>query len=244
MISRVRVEVRATSMDEAKREAHIFLQHARQAGYLEGICPQSSRQTDDHFGEVLGQLDEWHALDANYEGRITFTFDPQPPMGPVAQLEFKVTADTVSDEGSPTPDVTRNVIVLTRHNRSDSATAELDEMLVIDRAWHEFVPTNDQGSGFLVEVWLHGLPGETHAAVVYGTVKKAVQPSSRDFRQEEHPPIFEYRHDLRVGESADQVVADVAEKMMLQTDAYRRALNDRKLFGPEAAPAGVIVDRR
>ena len=92
MISRIRVEARADSMEQAQREIEIVLDHACQAGVLEGVMPHSSRVTDDHFGEVR-QPDRWTELGQpsgqignllgsapprmRYEGRRVLTFDPE-----------------------------------------------------------------------------------------------------------------------------------------------------------------------
>jgi hypothetical protein len=121
MISRIRIEARASSMEEARREIEALLGHAQMAGYLEGLCPQASHIVDDHFGAVYAP-DPWRALDMGYEGRIVLKFDPEPnPGGGLREYGYAVTrtdkdqnlpADVLSaDEGK---DVTADVIVLGR----------------------------------------------------------------------------------------------------------------------------------
>jgi hypothetical protein len=90
MISRVRVEARAASMDDASREIDVLLGHLRMAGVLEGIVPQVSSVTDEHFGAVLGKEDAWHMLGLRNEGRVVVSFEPERADGGLKQFGFEV----------------------------------------------------------------------------------------------------------------------------------------------------------
>lgn len=122
MISRIRVEARAASMEEARREIEIVLGHAQQAAFMEGLTPQVSRVTDDHFGAIYGH-DQWHDFEMGYEGRMMLKFEPEPnPGGGLKQHGFKVTRDVEDDQSAGRPfdaaddgaDCTATSIVLTR----------------------------------------------------------------------------------------------------------------------------------
>lgn len=121
MISRIRIEARASSMEEARHEIEIVLGHVQMAGYLEGLTPQSCSPSDEHFGRLYGH-DQWSDLGMEFEGRMVLVFDPEPnPGGGLREYGYVVTrtdkdqiADPVmfgADEGK---DVTAEVIVLGR----------------------------------------------------------------------------------------------------------------------------------
>lgn len=100
MISSIKVTARSTSMEEAEREIEMFVNHARMAGYLEGIAPQSSRWTDNHFERVQGS-DGWRELGMEFLGRATITFDPDGPYdGGLREYGYRVVVDE-SDAGVP-----------------------------------------------------------------------------------------------------------------------------------------------
>jgi hypothetical protein len=101
-------------MEAAEREVELFLNHARLAGYLEGIAPQSSSWTDNHFERVIA-ADEWAERGMPFLGRVVVTFDPDGPHdGGVEQLgEYEVhRLPTVA--GNEPELVTDSVIVLRR----------------------------------------------------------------------------------------------------------------------------------
>lgn len=101
MISRLRVEARAGSMDAAREVIHMLLEHAQMAGYLEGIVPQSSRTSDDHYGYVQ-QFDGWHELGLPYEGRVVCKFDHERARGGLPQVGYEVKKiETEADVLSP-----------------------------------------------------------------------------------------------------------------------------------------------
>lgn len=83
MVSRIRVDTRAASMEEAEREAIMVLDHARLAGFMEGVMPQSGRWADNHFENVsFGRTaqddpEPWTELGLRYAGRVAFVFDPE-----------------------------------------------------------------------------------------------------------------------------------------------------------------------
>lgn len=122
MISRIRIEARAASMEEARREIEIVLGHAQMAAYMEGLTPQSSQITDDHFGAVYGH-DQWHDYGMSYEGRMMLKFEPEPnPGGGLKMYGLKVTRDIGDERKAGHPfdpaddgrDVTATSIVLNR----------------------------------------------------------------------------------------------------------------------------------
>lgn len=92
MIAQIKVTARSASMEEAEREIEVFLNHARMAGYVEGIAPQSSSWTDNHFQRVNGS-DSWVERGMPFAGRVTMTFDPDGPFdGGMLQHEHEVYA--------------------------------------------------------------------------------------------------------------------------------------------------------
>lgn len=118
MISRIRVEARAATMEEAKREIEVVLNHAQQAAYLEGLGG-ACNLTDNHYGEVRGR-DQWSALGLDQEGRQVIAFEPTPnPGGGVRQYGYSV---LVNEEDQPEAlrsandgsECTRDVLVLLR----------------------------------------------------------------------------------------------------------------------------------
>jgi hypothetical protein len=140
MVSRIRVEVRGGSMEAAERAAFLLFEHAKMAGYLEGICPQSGEWTDHHFDRPemrakIGDAPEaWGELGLPYAGRLTFTFEPEVTGGGLKQFGYTVlgvdrdattiegpNADPVVDQVAQGTlvrpagrDVTREVMVLHR----------------------------------------------------------------------------------------------------------------------------------
>lgn len=96
MVSRIRVEVRGSSMESAEEVAALFLDHARMAGYIEGITPQEGAFTDHHFhypqmtGKPGDPLDPWSELGLRYAGRMAFTFEPASQVGGIQQHGFEV----------------------------------------------------------------------------------------------------------------------------------------------------------
>lgn len=90
MITRIRIDSRATSMEEAERENEIILDHMRMAGLLEGLTPRSSRIADEHFGRNRSQ-DKWHDVGLHFEGRTVIAFDPEfPSDGGLKQFGYEV----------------------------------------------------------------------------------------------------------------------------------------------------------
>ena len=89
MISRVRIEAEATSVEQAKHEIDILIKHLRQAAYLEGIASVKADVSDEHYGgttrSVAGKLTHL------YEGRQVVTFDHNEVVeGGLKQYGFKV----------------------------------------------------------------------------------------------------------------------------------------------------------
>lgn len=107
MVSRIRVEVRGGSMEAAERVAFLLLDHARMAGYLEGIMTQTSEYTDHHFHrpEVMGKypqpIDPWSELGMLYAGRVSCVFDPGVEQGGLRQYSFVTLKQEISEPGDP-----------------------------------------------------------------------------------------------------------------------------------------------
>jgi hypothetical protein len=125
MVSRIRVEVRGGSMEAAEKVAFLALTHAKMAGFLEGIVPESGAYTDHFFnypqmtGKPTDPPDPWSELGLRYAGRLTFSFEPMVVRGGLKLYGYKVIRDDrqgpedrwPSDNGE---DVTEQVIVLPR----------------------------------------------------------------------------------------------------------------------------------
>lgn len=249
MISRIRVEARADSMEQAQREIEIVLEHVCQVGVLEGIVPHSSRVTDNHFSEVF-QPDKWTQIGQpagqmatigipdrarmRYEGRRHITFDPEITEGGLRLYGFEVTSvddwrphGIAGEENSTTEpvreDVTDKVMVLYRKNpvtrehtweRSSSFGTlgqdhEVGDLSTFNRARH------DTRDGLLREVWLRGIVdmGKDLPTNVYGTVR-------RD--QHDDQWLFEYTQDIKPGQTVDEIVDVVEEKINLWADGHTR----------------------
>lgn len=122
MISRIRVESRANSMEEARVEVQMILDHLRMVGLLEGVVPRSSRVTDESFGQNRSQ-DKWHDVGLHFEGRMVVQFDPEfQHDGGLKQFGYQVThnllgPDRPADDSTPTLVVTDGVIVLERQRK-------------------------------------------------------------------------------------------------------------------------------
>lgn len=123
MISRIRVEARAASMDEAQREIELVLGHAHIAALLEGVAGGMSgpQFTDSHFGEKYGN-DLWNQNGLRFEGRMALTFEASPdPGGGLKQYSFRVVKDYSDQNIDPNivpnddgKDVSDTVFVLDR----------------------------------------------------------------------------------------------------------------------------------
>lgn len=87
-------------MDAAREVMTMLLDHARMAGYLEGVVPQSSVTTDDHYGYVK-TFDLWHELGLPYEGRIVCKFDAERTKGGLSQYGYEVKVDEAQDVPVP-----------------------------------------------------------------------------------------------------------------------------------------------
>jgi hypothetical protein len=96
MVSRIRVEVRGGSMEAAEKVAFLVLEHARQAGYLEGVVPDGGEWSDHFFNapnmtRKSGEGPEpWTELGMLYAGRLAFTFQPMVASGGLRQYGYTV----------------------------------------------------------------------------------------------------------------------------------------------------------
>lgn len=125
MISKITVTARAASMEEAEREIEVLMAHARMAGYLEGIVPQSVRGTDEHFGQAPGaerHPEAWRELGLPYEGRKSYSFEAELVRGGLKEYGFTVLQHPEGEQFTNDPpsltdgeDITDRVIVLNRH---------------------------------------------------------------------------------------------------------------------------------
>jgi hypothetical protein len=116
-------------MAEAEREIQIVLDHARMAGFLEGVVPGSSVVTDHHFGSadvrrgIEAGPDPWSELGLTFDGRVVVSFEPELVVGGLKLWSHKVMVD-YSDQitnplerpGDHGADVTEKSIVLQRVN--------------------------------------------------------------------------------------------------------------------------------
>lgn len=138
MVSRIRVETRGGSMEAAERVAFLILDHARMAGLLEGVVPESGEYTDHFFNRPIvtrkfGEGPEpWTELGLHYAGRLTFAFEPMVAQGGIKQFghivlnrrqaePFDDSAEggwerVTEDDLPKLEEVTESVIVLQRQN--------------------------------------------------------------------------------------------------------------------------------
>lgn len=93
MVSRIRVEVRGGSMEAAEKVAFMLLDHARMAGYLEGVVGSSSEYTDHFFNRPAvtkkfdgGPPEPWGELGLPYAGRLSVAFEPGVVSGGIRQF--------------------------------------------------------------------------------------------------------------------------------------------------------------
>lgn len=99
MVSRIRVEVRGGSMEAAERAAFLLLDHARMAGFMEGVVPESGEYTDHFFnypqvtGKPADAPDPWTELGMRYAGRLSFTFEPMVAFGGIKEFGYRIYAD-------------------------------------------------------------------------------------------------------------------------------------------------------
>lgn len=251
MISEIRVKARAASMEEAEREIEILLDHARMAGFLEGIVPSSSSVADDHYGEVR-QRDRWIDLDPElrYEGRVVLGFDPERVFGGgLKQFGYVVTPEPVKagdiEAFPPHADCGHMVLArqqpVTREHTWEGSSAfgytaaNWDEngqrLATFNRPRHETRGNYD------VSVWLRGVDESERdrPTNVYGVVS--------DVRIENGPALFEYSHDLKDGETVDEIVEQVYEKIGIYADALVRVGDPvgGEMFFAGATPRGRIT---
>jgi hypothetical protein len=252
MISEIRVKARAASMEEAEREIGILLDHARMAGFLEGFVPQSSREKDDdnHFS-IVRRGDGWNRLGLMYEGRVVLAFEPERIVGGgLAQYGFDVIPKPVGPdevavfpphEGQGFMVLDRKVPVTREHswegsseygyNESGISTSDGDTPRLIEPGSDEHLATFNRTrhhlhGDYIAQVWLRGVTEGILAdkpTNVYGTV-------NRWYGEEEHtrnePPLFEYTQDVEPGQTVEEIVEAVDEKISLWADAYVRAKAD------------------
>lgn len=229
MISEIRVKSRAASMEQAEREIGMLLAHAQQAGFLEGITPQISNKVDDHYGNVYGN-DGWNDLGQSYEGRVTIRFEPEVVEGGLKEYGYKVAVDMPDVETSPLgshgDDCTERVMVLTRENPVTRLHSwEGTSSYGYKSGEHESGlatfnrPRHEMHGNYEVSVWLRGVTegGADQPRELYGTVvdKSPDAPENAE-------PMFEYVHELKIGEDIDRMVEDVFEKCGIYADGLNR----------------------
>jgi hypothetical protein len=239
MISRIRVEARAASMEQARREIQIVLDHARMAGWLEGVVPSSSSVTDDHYGEVY-KSDRWSGYtdasgaDLRFEGRMAVSFDPEVTDGGLKQYTYEVQRHELAHHDGKTGervvdptswDVTNDVFVLERMNPitrehvwernsnfgTDEQEHEVGDLALFNRAQHDVI-------GHLEwSVWLRGDAERTGVDLptnVYGVISSTLVSNA--------PALFEYTQDILPGQTVDSVVDSVSEKVRLYAQGMVR----------------------
>lgn len=239
MISKIRVEARSYSMQEAESEIEGFIAHAKLAGYFEGIVPSVSHMSDHHFGMPQNQKvdtrDSWDELGLGYEGRIVYTFEPEriDPSGGLRQGGFEVTsvedftphglAGVEGSEKEPVrTDVSEDVIVLrrqrdaTRDHSWDGSSNYTDkgEHLSSHNRCREALVNNQS-----VDVWWRGESFEKATSLV-GYVTPETGPYGTSTAKD---ILYQYEVELREDADREKEADRVLEQLVEWARSHGRS---------------------
>jgi hypothetical protein len=91
MITRIRIEAQADSLEQAKREIDILMAHAKTAALLEGIASDLHETTDEHYGAFTEEEQANEVMFGRYKGRQVARFaHNKVEEGGLKQYGFKV----------------------------------------------------------------------------------------------------------------------------------------------------------